>query len=61
MNGPPKDAYPDPRQGPRKLSGPLADANLLLNWAADNQDVDSIFRLAELNFYGNYTHPRNYT
>lgn len=43
-----------------KLSGSLARAVRLLEQAADNDDVDAIFLLADMNFYGNFTHPQNY-
>ena len=43
-----------------KLSKPLAKAVKLLQAAAEIDDVDAIFLLAEMNFFGNYTHPRSY-
>ena len=46
---------------PRKLSKPLAHATSLLKSAALENDPDAIFLLAEMNFFGNYTYPRNYT
>lgn len=43
-----------------KLSQPLARAVSLLEEAADNGNSDAPYLLAELNFYGNYSHPINY-
>ena len=42
------------------LSGPLAKAVSLLQSVADENNADAIFLLAEMNFYGNFTHPINY-
>ena len=61
MNGPPKDDHLNPQAGATKLSKPLAQAVTLLRSAAEEEDADAIFLLAEMNFFGNYTHPRNYT
>lgn len=35
------------------------DVAILKN-AADDNDLDAIYLLAEMNFYGNFTHPRNF-
>lgn len=43
-----------------KLSQPLGRAVGLLEDAARLDNPDAIFLLAEMNMYGNYTHPRNY-
>ena len=59
MNGPPNDETP--RSRPRKLPKPLRQAVKLLEVAANEQEPEAIFLLAEMNFFGNYTHPRNYT
>ena len=61
MNGPPRDDYINPRSSISKLSRPLAQAVTFLEEAADEKEPDAMFLLAEMNFYGNYTHPRNYT
>ena len=58
MNGPPIDSLKSSR---RRLSQPLSQAVTLLENAAEKQEPDAIFLLAEMNFYGNYTFPRNYT
>ncbi|GAM87452.1 hypothetical protein ANO11243_054770 [Dothideomycetidae sp. 11243] len=47
---------------PVKLSPSLSKAvKLLENAASTHQNPDALWLLAELNFHGNYTHPRNYT
>lgn len=52
---PPQDASIASRQHPdlRKAVG-------LLDNAALSDDPDAIYLLAQMNFYGNFTHPRNY-
>lgn len=60
MNAPPQDDYLNPSTPKRKLSKPLAKATKLLEDAAQDGDQDSIFLLAEMNFFGNYTFPKNY-
>lgn len=45
----------------RKLPPPLVAAEQLLRDAAELDHVDSIYTLADMNFFGNYSHPRNYT
>jgi SEL1 protein len=42
------------------LSKALAKEVAVLNSAADENDLDAIYLLAETNFYGNFTHPRNF-
>ncbi|KAL8629343.1 hypothetical protein Q9189_004955 [Teloschistes chrysophthalmus] len=51
MNGPRDDFRNEP-------SKPLTEAVRLLESAPN--EPDAIFLLAEMNFFGNYTHPRNY-
>ncbi|KAL8774116.1 MAG: hypothetical protein Q9209_001224 [Squamulea sp. 1 TL-2023] len=60
MNGPRMDDYLQTSQSNRKLSKPLAEAVKLLEDAAKDQEPDALFLLAEMNFFGNYTHPKNY-
>ncbi|KAK7624171.1 hypothetical protein IWX50DRAFT_44516 [Phyllosticta citricarpa] len=60
MNGPPKQDRLSSEGQTRKLSPQLADATRLLASAAEAGNPDAIFLLAEMNFYGNYTHPRDY-
>lgn len=45
---------------PAKLGQPLGKAVKLLQNAAKEDDPDALFLLAEMSFYGNYTHPINY-
>lgn len=59
-NGPPQQALTS-SPSHRKLSQPLGRAVSLLQDAAQQDNLDAIFVLAEMNMYGNYTHPRNYT
>ncbi|KAL8863365.1 MAG: hypothetical protein Q9178_000045 [Gyalolechia marmorata] len=60
MNGPRTDDYLQPGPSERKLSKPLAEAVDLLEGAAKEREPDALFLLAEMNFFGNYTHPKNY-
>lgn len=46
---------------PRVLNRELSHAVKLLEDAANEGNPDAIFLLAEMNFFGNYTHPRNYS
>ncbi|KAF2112176.1 hypothetical protein BDV96DRAFT_602624 [Lophiotrema nucula] len=61
MNGPPQPELLTSKPQPRKLSQPLSQAVRLLEDAAAEKDPDALFLLAEMNFYGNFTHPRNYS
>ncbi|EME46387.1 hypothetical protein DOTSEDRAFT_51887 [Dothistroma septosporum NZE10] len=45
---------------PIKLGQPLSRAVKILEDAANNNDIDAIHLLADLNFYGNYSHPIDY-
>ena len=60
MNGPSNDDYLTADMEPKKLSKPLSRAVALLEGAAKQHNPDALYLLAEMNFYGNYTHPRNY-
>ncbi|KAH7065442.1 hypothetical protein B0J12DRAFT_640374 [Macrophomina phaseolina] len=61
MNGPPQRELLSSNDQPKKLSQPLAEAVNLLETAAAENNPDALFLLAELNFHGNYTHPRDYS
>ncbi|KAF2197325.1 HCP-like protein [Delitschia confertaspora ATCC 74209] len=61
MNGPPQQELVTSHRQPKKLSQPLSKAVKLLEEAAAEKNPDAIFILAEMNFYGNFTHPRNYS
>lgn len=60
MNAPPQDDYLNPGAPKQKLSKPLAKATKLLEDAAQDEDQDAMFLLAEMSFFGNYTYPKNY-
>ena len=60
LNGPPKEDYLSSQPESLTLSQPLAQAVKLLSGAAEEKEPDAIFLLAEMSFFGNYTHPRNY-
>jgi SEL1 protein len=44
-----------------KLNDPLLEGVFLLEKAAKLNNSDSIYLLAQMGFYGNFTYPRNYT
>jgi SEL1 protein len=59
MNGPPQvTSIPRDAAGSKKPTS-LGKAVGLLKEAAALEDPNAIFLLAEMNFYGNFTHPRN--
>ncbi|KAL9075782.1 MAG: hypothetical protein Q9157_003911 [Trypethelium eluteriae] len=60
MNKPPQPDLLSTQEQQPKLSQPLSQAIRLLEGAAREHNPDAIYMLAEMNFYGNYTHPRNY-
>ena len=60
MNAPYQSATIDSSQTHARLSKPLGKAVRVLERAADINDPNALFLLAEMNFYGNFTHPRNY-
>lgn len=60
MNAPPQQELLTTNPQPKKLTQPLSRAVKLLEEAAAHQIPDALFTLAEMNFHGNYTHPRNY-
>ncbi|GME36503.1 ubiquitin-protein ligase sel1 ubx2 [Neofusicoccum parvum] len=61
MTGPPQRELLSADDQPKKLSQPLAEATKLLETAAAEKNPDAIYLLAEMNFHGNYTHPRDYS
>jgi SEL1 protein len=61
MNAPPQQDLLTSSSQPRKLGQPLSQAVKLLEEAAAQKNPDALFTLAEMNFYGNFTHPRNYS
>ena len=60
MNGPRQGTISSSDVGYKQLSKPLAKAVNVLEQAASEGNSDALFLLAEMNFYGNFTHPRNY-
>ncbi|KAI4216695.1 MAG: hypothetical protein LQ351_001184 [Letrouitia transgressa] len=60
MTTPPQDGYLNPTTEKKTLSKPLTEAVNLLEGAAKENNEDAIFLLAEMNFFGNYSHPKNY-
>ncbi|KAL8706085.1 MAG: hypothetical protein Q9201_000850 [Fulgogasparrea decipioides] len=60
MNSPRTDDYLQTDAHEPRLSKPLTEAVNLLQGAAKEQEPDALFLLAEMNFFGKYTHPRNY-
>ncbi|KAL6711103.1 ERAD-associated protein [Coniothyrium glycines] len=60
MNAPPQELLTSEPQ-PKNLGQPLSKAVQYLEQAADQGSAGAIFMLAEMNFYGNYSHPRNYS
>ncbi|OJD14717.1 hypothetical protein AJ78_04972 [Emergomyces pasteurianus Ep9510] len=61
MNHPSIGINTQPSGETDKLSPQLKKAVSLLQGAARQNNPDAIFLLAEMNFYGNFTHPRNYS
>lgn len=61
MNGPPQQELLTTNPQPTKLGESLSQAVTLLEEAAAQKHPDALFLLAEMNFFGNYTHPRNYS
>ncbi|KAL2023258.1 hypothetical protein VTK56DRAFT_3381 [Thermocarpiscus australiensis] len=55
LNAPP----PEP-SSKNALSGTLLHATRLLEESARQNNSDALYILAEMNFYGNYSHPRNF-
>ncbi|KAF2458269.1 hypothetical protein BDY21DRAFT_342020 [Lineolata rhizophorae] len=62
MNGPPQHDLLTSHdyERPPKLEQPLHDAVKLLSEAAAENNPDALYILADMNFYGNYSHPKNY-
>ncbi|EPS40085.1 hypothetical protein H072_6115 [Dactylellina haptotyla CBS 200.50] len=49
----------DSRSAPVHMSKPLSDAVHLLSKAIPAKNPDALYLMAEMNFYGNWSHPRN--
>ena len=61
MNGPNYDESSDTGQAQKTWGTPLAQAVKLLEAAAKEGNTDARFLLADINFFGFYSHPRNYS
>ncbi|CZR54843.1 related to HRD3-involved in degradation of Hmg2p [Phialocephala subalpina] len=53
-------AVNEAENGQRELPTQVAEAVRLLEEAAQINNPDAIYLLAEMNFYGNFTHPKNF-
>lgn len=53
-------APPPESSSKNALSGTLLHATKLLEQSARQNNSDALYTLAELNFYGNFSHPRNF-
>ncbi|KAI0011949.1 HCP-like protein [Xylariaceae sp. FL0662B] len=51
---------PTQEHAPPVISGPLLEGVKLLQQSADQNNTDAIYLLAQLSFFGNYSHPRNF-
>ena len=60
LSGPKEEDYISSRSEAATLSTPLTKAVKLLEDASTQKNQDALFLLAEMNFYGNFTHTRNY-
>ena len=61
ISGPPSDGPIEAPSIKKSLPGPVADAVQLLEEAAQVNNSDALFLLAQMNFYGNFTHPKDYS
>lgn len=61
VNGPPTEKPRESMSDVRTIEGPLLDGIQLLERAARRNDTDALYLLAHMNFFGNFTHPRNYS
>ncbi|KAK7743339.1 ERAD-associated protein [Diatrype stigma] len=51
---------PTPEHHSTTISGHLLEGVKLLQKSAEQNNTDAIYLLAQLNFFGNYSHPRNF-
>lgn len=61
MGGPAHSRESSKVAEPLRLRSQLSAAVTLLESAAQHDNPDAMYLLAEMNFYGNFTHPINYT
>ncbi|KAK7914779.1 Protein sel-1-like 2 [Apiospora marii] len=50
----------EPAAAATTISGPLLEGVKLLQRSADQNNTDAIYLLGQLNFFGNFSHPRNF-
>lgn len=60
-SGPPADQFEESQTSTSQLNGPLLEGVSLLEQAAARHNADAIYLLAQINFYGNFSHPKNHT
>jgi SEL1 protein len=53
-------APPSVEQPKHTVSGILADSITVLEYLAEKNNSDALYVLAQMNFYGNFTHPKNF-
>jgi SEL1 protein len=56
IQGPPSEG----KDGRKTVPGPIAEAVGLLEEAAQMDNSDAVYLLAQMNFYGNFTYPKDY-
>lgn len=61
MNGPPVEPMSKAEYRHDGPKSSLQEGVMLLEQAAQLNNSDALYLLGDMNFYGNYTHPRNYT
>ena len=60
MNSPKHEEAMNTATGKKKLRKPLSNAVRLLEGAAHAKNPDAMYMLAEMNFHGNFSYPRNF-
>lgn len=61
IQGPPSEESVEGQRIHKELPGPVLEAVRLLEQAAQIKNTDAIYILAQMNFYGNFTHPKDYS
>lgn len=60
IQGPPSNGGKESHRGQQQLKGPLLEGVRLLEQAAEVDNADAMYLLAQMNFYGNFSHPKDY-
>ncbi|KAI9744469.1 MAG: ERAD-associated protein [Claussenomyces sp. TS43310] len=60
ISGPPVEEPEVSQNADARLRGPLLEGVTLLEQAAKSHNADAIYLLAQLNFYGNFSYPKNH-